>query len=457
MTTLKIRPITYTNYQEIIQKCQPIFEKLKQIVVDSGEQPEGSVVYEHQSFNQHSHAWAIHINLMTLAQQCSRILEIGFNMGHSSTIMLMANPECSLVGIDICEHKYTIPCFEYLSTIFPGRLTLKKGRSHDCLSTYSGPLVDMLHIDGCHEYNVANVDYFLGREKVKKDGIIVFDDTWMEHLQKLWNGYIRDGHMQEIEILPAHIPKKQMGHRIGKLIAPQTKIAVATIAIGDEYKKIVKYGQIGKEHYCRKHNYDFRTDEDVHDKTRPYAWSKVPLILKCLQESYEYVVWIDADTHIMNMNLKLEDFITRLSEGKDILLTMDSCMINSGVMFIKNTEWSKKFFTTLYEQTDFLHHPNWEQGAIIHMYDTNMIECRDHMTVLPSSRQCEFNSYYNIYEHGQFLIHLAGNTQENGINIGDGRLKTMMDRNCPLRMDEETEWDYICRMRFLGRMPPHSE
>ncbi len=451
----KMLPISLDEYTNLMERCVPYFQKLKEIVVDLNELPEGNVLYKDKTFEIHTYNWPIHINLMTVAKKCNKILEVGFNMGHSALMMLIANPECSIDCIDICEHKYTEKCFEYLKSVFSNRIRLHKGSSHKCLREYSGPLVNMLHIDGCHDFNVANIDYFIGRDKVKRNGIIVFDDTWMAHLQYLWSGYVRDGHLQEIEILPCHIPGNSQGHRIGRLLHSKPKIALATIEIGDKYKEVVKYGHIGKTYYCRKHNYDFRDDEDCHDKTRPYAWSKVKIILKCLADNYEYVVWIDADTHIMNFDLKLEDFITRLSENRDILLASDVQMINSGVMFIKNTEWSRKFFQVLWNQTDFLNHPNWEQGAIIHMYNTNIIDTKNHITVLPPYMQTEFNSYYNLYYHNQFLIHLAGNAQDSGASIDDGRLKSMMDRFCPLRMDTDTEWDYICRMRYIGAMPPH--
>jgi hypothetical protein len=50
-----------------------------------------------------------------------------------------------------------------------------------------------------------------------------------------------------------------------------------------------------------------------------------------------------------------------------------------------------------------------------------------------------------MYKHGQFLIHLAG-CYRNGKSHG---LKEMMDIYCPLKMDEETEEEFLKRKNFL--------
>jgi hypothetical protein len=450
----KIEPISDEEYNRILKVCENHINNLKLITQSTRVLPEGNIYYRHQTFDLFTEKIPTQKNIMTLAKLSNKILEIGFNMGHSCLFMLVANPACKIDCIDICEYPYTEYCFNYLKNCFPGRLRLFKGSSHEVLKSYEEPLVDMCHIDGCHEFHMANGDFFSSKDKVKIGGFIVFDDTWMGHLMWLWKGYIQTNVVSEVEIIPQNY-HLGAGHSIGRLVGPKLKIAVCTLALGDIYKNVVKYGQLSKVKYCERQGYEFRDDADVYDSSRPHAWSKVQLILKCLYENkHDYIVWIDADSFIMNSNLKLEHFISRFSEGRDILVAKDrgdavnsiTEQVNTGVIFIKNTIWAKEFFEGLYLQTDFINSANWEQDAFIHMYENNIMKAKEHITILPSEFQTEFNSYHAMFRYGQFLVHLAGCSKykDNG-----ARLKHMMDMFCPLRMEEDTDFSYADRMRCI--------
>src|SRR5437016_1374629 len=98
-------------------------------------------------------------------------------------------------------------------------------------------------------------------------------------------------------------------------------IAVITIAHGEAYQNLVKLGIENKHLYCKKHGYDFFCCEDSLDASRPICWSKIPLALKILNLSnYKWVVWIDADTLVMNLDIPLEEII---DERYNFLITAD--------------------------------------------------------------------------------------------------------------------------------------
>jgi len=434
-------PISEEEYNRVMAECQIHLKSLMWITMIHTDSPEGSMYIRHGSFDPEPSKKNMQRNMMTLARKSKEILEIGFNMGHSSLFMLVANPECKIYCFDICQHPYTEHCFNYLESKFSGRLTLYKGDSRETVGRLEKK-VDLVHIDGCHEWMIANLDFFNSYGKCRTGGYIVFDDLWSAPLRGLWEGYISSGMIREVKLL-------QADHGIAQPIRKEYRIAVATLALGEEYKRFTRYGRQTKVDYCQFQGYDFREDENSYDPSRPYAWSKVRLISKCLsEEKYDYVVWIDADTHIMNPNISLESFITSLSEDRDILIASDWDKINSGVMFIKNTEWSKKFFEVLYDQTDFLNHPNWEQEAIIHMYNTNILDSKSHITKLHPSQQTQFNSYYGMYHWGQFLIHLAGCYRDDRNN----GLDRMMNMYCPIRMDEDSDESFAQRRRFLENL-----
>lgn len=112
-------------------------------------------------------------------------MEIGFNAGHSCLLMLLANKESKITIFDICMHEYTIPCYEFLNKIFPGRLELIKGDSLQTVPQYNIKKFDLLHIDGFHEPNHAYKDIINAKRLSTNNGIVILDDDNLPYLNKL--------------------------------------------------------------------------------------------------------------------------------------------------------------------------------------------------------------------------------------------------------------------------------
>ena len=158
------------------------------------------------------------------------------------------------------------------------------------------------------------------------------------------------------------------------------RIAVCYMNIGDEYQKWTRYAKKNLQSYCKTHKYDFIEDNTVLDKSRPIPWSKLLLILKYLSE-YDYLVWIDADILIMNKEIRLGSIIdkyTRKGEyTPDIICGSCHRMINTGMLFVKNTEFSKLFLRQVFynvydpEEDPNERYGNWEQGSFINLYDNS--------------------------------------------------------------------------------------
>lgn len=448
---MDVKLITDTDYDRIMREALPYFESLRLLAETCDEQPEGNIYYKHGTYEVNPDTVNVQKNLLSLAKVSDKILEIGFNMGHSCVLMLLSNPDCVVHCLDAGIHSYTKLCWEYLNLQFPGRVVLFLGPSHITLKTYNGPLLDLIHVDGCHDYNTANIDFFLSRGKVRNNGIIVFDDTWMKHLGDLWAGYINSGLVHPIPgLLETH--GETAGHSIGRVIYPKFRIAVCSLAFGEDYVKLVEKGEKGREMYCSRLGYDYRTDKDVYDPKRPYAWSKVKLVLKCLSEmKYDYVVWIDADTHIIDFDKRLESIVEKhlqSDRNRDILIASDWQKINSGVFFVRTTEWAYRFFTELYEQTEFLTHSNWEQEAMISMLDKDILGCKEKFMILPDYLQSEFNSYNTGYKAGDFLVHFAG-CYRDGVDKGLGLL---MNEFCPYRLSQDTNQTFVDRLKKIGKL-----
>ena len=223
------------------------------------------------------------------------------------------------------------------------------------------------------------------------------------------------------------------------------KIAVCSLSIGDEFRQITRNGIKSKKLYCEKHGYTFIDDESVYDNTRPHAWSKILLVKKYLQE-YDYIMWIDGDTFIMNDEITIEERLQKLNpEDKDLLLANDHVCANTGVFFIKNTEFSMQLLDEIYKQTYFVNNPlfgDYEQNAYIKLYDDNWNNIQTHVKTIRYPYQIEFNSYWCNYYYGHFILHFAGCRNKNDLRL-------CMEKFCPIKKDEESDESFKSRIKWL--------
>jgi len=191
---------------------------------------------------------------------------------------------------------------------------------------------------------------------------------------------------------------------------------VLTLAIGEDFRKDLSKALESKRKYCAQHGYDWVLgDEKFWDRTRPIPWSKIPFLLDVLKNSDEgeLIFLSDADVYITNMNIKIETHVLPLlASNKDLLMTIDSCgHINDGNILIRNTAWSRDFWSRVYEQTDLLYHPWWENAAVIKLLELNPSD----LAKTEITNKCRiFNAYIQglpnapLWSPGDFLVHFAG-------------------------------------------------
>ena len=139
-------------------------------------------------------------------------------------------------------------------------------------------------------------------------------------------------------------------------------ICLITLQVGNWYKDTVKYSIRGKAEYATKHGIDFKVYEEeiygVEENRRDPPWYKIKAILDALEKGYSYVIWMDADTHILNNYTTPQDIISLLDnpdtpgsshylpyvETKDIGIVIEpgrENVLNTGFMVIRNTVWGK--------------------------------------------------------------------------------------------------------------------
>lgn len=415
--------------------------QLETIIKQTNEPLEGNCFYAHNTFNREKALLPKQRNLVKISKKVQSIMEIGFNGGHSALLFLLSNPYSKLVCFDIGSHSYSRLCLDYLQSVFPNRLTMIWGDSSDTIPKYVldhiGDITfDLIHIDGGHQKDVIVSDVQYSRFLSHQDTYVIYDDIWIPDLAGLYINTLVGTYLKSVNNMFEMTPL--YAHQLCTFIHPP--IAICSLALGEEFREITKYSTWTKILYCIEHNYDLIIDHKVYDTNRPRAWSKIRLIQKYLPY-YDFLIWIDNDAYIMNRKNRLEHYIIngRLYHDKSMFVTKDWKMINTGVWFIKNCEFSKQFLHAIYNTTELDIEGNWEQTAFIHLYETNYFNAQQHIQV---NYHIDINSYWFNYKWGHFILHFCGCRRFPALRLS-------MESYCPVKRFEETDEIYKARLHWL--------
>jgi hypothetical protein len=146
-------------------------------------------------------------------------------------------------------------------------------------------------------------------------------------------------------------------------IRPKSESVICSLAFGD-HKKLLNIMKPTVEFYAKKHDFDivFITHRLVDE--RPVAWDKVVLIRNLL-DHYSLVIWVDADTLIVNPNQNIKN---DLDYSYDMHLCthkgIEPCNPNTGVWVVRSTTRSIKILNEIWNQIEHIPYHPWEQGAL---------------------------------------------------------------------------------------------
>ena len=172
----------------------PIIKNLKEML-------EGNIFMVHNTF-QYTDLFenkAKNISNMVLNKNIRNVMDIGFNSGFSTLLMLLTNSNMCINCFDLGEHKYTIPCYEQLKETFGERINITPGDSTKTLLNVTD-MFDLIHIDGGHSLEVANSDIINSYRLSKKGTILIMDDYDLENLHILWDNYINKYNLIDLDI-----------------------------------------------------------------------------------------------------------------------------------------------------------------------------------------------------------------------------------------------------------------
>lgn len=178
-----------------------INEYLMKIIEMCDEKLEGNIFMLH-----HTHTYtdifinkAKNISNLVLNRNIINVMEIGFNAGFSTLLMLISNPNLHITCFDLGCHKYTRPCYEKLKETFKDRIHIIYGDSTQTLKNVHDEY-DLIHIDGGHSIQVATSDIQNSYRLSKNRTILIMDDYDFPHLHKLWDEFVKLYKLQPLQI-----------------------------------------------------------------------------------------------------------------------------------------------------------------------------------------------------------------------------------------------------------------
>ncbi len=142
------------------------------------------------------------VNYAVFCSSGSSLLEIGFNAGHSALLALTINRNLAYIGVDICHHPYTKPCFDYLRSVFGDRVRLHAGDSRDVLPVLRDErrIYDLIHVDGGHNFYIAHADLRNVLDLASKGATLLFDDVNDHLISALCDYYVLRGRLSRMKL-----------------------------------------------------------------------------------------------------------------------------------------------------------------------------------------------------------------------------------------------------------------
>lgn len=202
------------------------------------------------------------------------------------------------------------------------------------------------------------------------------------------------------------------------------KIAIIQI-YNEKIKKYAEYSRMINMTYAIQHNYHYLYwDHDLVPANYSVYYNKIIAMYQALKSdfNFDWVLYLDADAIITNMQINIEDIIAR-NQDKEIILAKDKNGCNNGVILIKNTPTMNTFLQKVYVEKQFFHTKFPEQAAMFSILATQ--EYVDKVGWEPMDFFNAYLCYYADMKHQEplwnkdtsFILHLQRIKTEDRIRI----------------------------------------
>jgi hypothetical protein len=190
--------------EPFFEEYRNILEELHRVAMSTGEEIEGSLFNAHMVREMPLTPLEVYRykrrNYVKYVASGSRLLEVGFNAGHSALLALTANPYLTYTGVDIGKYRYTHLCYEFLKKKFGSRINVFMGDSRELLPRVESGSFDLIHIDGGHSAAVSHADLASLIKIASINSHILFDDASADYIIPVVSFYILTGHLSSEQL-----------------------------------------------------------------------------------------------------------------------------------------------------------------------------------------------------------------------------------------------------------------
>jgi GR25 family glycosyltransferase involved in LPS biosynthesis len=200
---------------------------------------------------------------------------------------------------------------------------------------------------------------------------------------------------------PGKILKIHTADLLKPVITPgKNRIAIITLGTSNLQEMLI-HSRKNQKFYAQKHGYHFIEYNDTLIESSIVTWNKVYVLDRHLSD-FDWILWIDADAVFANLEITLESIINN-RQGDYHLLACDDIggwRLNSGVLFFKNSEWSKNLIAAWKSMKHLTHDKGAEQAQLI-----ELLKDKQCFKIFP--RKC-FNQHPKEFLEGDFILHMMG-------------------------------------------------
>ncbi len=220
-------------------------------------------------------------------------------------------------------------------------------------------------------------------------------------------------------ILPTHAPYLVRKH------GPKLLISFITRA-SPEIDEYASYSLLSNILYMKLHDYGYIIEENIDNSSKfkddyEYYRKLAPILESLIDTSTsyptvtnqcDYLVWIDADVVILDVNFKIENIINKFPKANIIMSADVSAIANTGFIIIKNNKWSINFLHNWYNQRLKTNYISDQNGFEI-VYNINYNSTKDKIVILPPdainsdappmSRQRDHNQILHLASEHNYL------------------------------------------------------
>jgi hypothetical protein len=203
------------------------------------------------------------------------------------------------------------------------------------------------------------------------------------------------------------------------------RVCVAT-AYTENFREIGDLAAMTHRFYADRNGMDARAQVG-YTLDRPPAWFRVRWIPQLFDEGYDYVLWVDADAIFSRFDVDIRSVIDPNADLHIVqhyyqLKRREFTSPSTGVMLVRNCQWSRDLFAQLWSMTEYINHHLWENGAFLKLagYNNNLKLGPDRLNEKLLSRVKFLPDDWNRISAGgdPIIRHFAGISRE-------ARLRTM--------------------------------